>query len=76
MSAELTEAGNMALRSLMYGLAKQAAPDAWDAAYARGQIAIIDVYMEPDPALLKQAKVAVDKIVASQVPKVDAKTVH
>lgn len=76
MSAELTEAGNMALRSLMHGLAKLTAPDAWDSAYARGQIAIIDVYMDPDPALLKEAVLAVDKIVASMVPRVPAKTVH
>lgn len=76
MSTELTEAGNMALRSLMHGLAKLAAPDAWDSAYARGQIAVIDVYMEPDPALLQQARLAVDKIAASMVPKAPATTVH
>ena len=67
MSAELTELGNMALRNLISSLTKLTAPDAWDSAYARGQLNTISGYMDPDPALLKQAERAVDEIVKARV---------
>lgn len=62
-----TERGNMALRSLIELVRRADSPDAWDIAYHRGQISIIENYLEPDAELLAEAKREVDRMKRREV---------
>lgn len=57
-----TERGNMALRNLIKLAKGVASPDPWDIAYHRGQISIIESYMDHDAELLAEAKREVDRM--------------
>lgn len=60
-----TELANMALRAVITQTQhKDTIGDRWDTAWFTAQIAIIECYFEPDPALVELAKKAVDALAA------------
>lgn len=66
--SDMTEIGNMALRSVIKRVGQESHPDDWDLGYFRGQISTISCYMTPDADLLKTAERAVDGLVIGKPP--------
>ncbi|MFZ3286603.1 MAG: hypothetical protein WA191_07105 [Telluria sp.] len=61
--SDLTDLGNMALRSVIANAGKLSSADDWDRGFFRGQISIIRCYLTPDADLLKAADRAVDALI-------------
>lgn len=61
--SDLTELGNMALRSVIARVGKELCRDDWTLGFYRGQVSLIGCYMTPDAELLKAAGIAVDGLI-------------
>lgn len=66
--SDLTELGNMALRSVISRVSQESCDDHWNRGYYRGQIDTVRNYMTPDADLLKAADSAVDALIIGKPP--------
>lgn len=63
-TSDLTTIANVALRTLMEHAKNPRFIDQWNAAYFLGRLDTIEIYMEPDPELLADAKAVVGDLAA------------
>ena len=60
--------GDVAVRSLLFNISKETMRDRWTLGYFRGQLNTINLWLEPNDALVAKARCAIDEF-SKGVPK-------